>query len=394
MQNQIKVFVSIITDKHRPVERGFLEVEHTNPHLDNRNSAPERSPGNHAERDHPQTEEKELQRHFRRLGQLLPPRQTTFRVRILHPQGHWRSITWGHLFQVYQEDPLWSAGGQLEFPRRNHAQVEVKEKNQNQGLDAHTRAIVKVWRFQSRPWLKQERNQTKVKNHRVSHRESSTLEKIIHRIPELNWKHDPLRAWSRRPGDRSDKKDPGRLLASNKKRKKTRLQFPQKQERKNRRASKLRSVEKVEVNKVKIIKKMIPNSFISFSLSLLSLNPMGQELILASLRMLFCHWNMLFILMICSRTKLSSWSLWLIRLIRLFLLNLSLSSRTIRTVPFKLFLLFSSFTILFFKVWYFLINTTWGIDSSVWDSMFCWIIYTGSLLRTLKRYGREGYWWV
>ena len=98
--------------------------------------------------------------------------------------------------------------------------------------------------------------------------------------------------------------------------------------------------------------------FIYFVLLSFSLNPMGQELILASLRMLFCHWNMLFILMICNRTKLSSWSLWLIRLIRLFLLNLSLSSRTIRTVPFKLFLLFSSFTILFFKVWYFLTNTT------------------------------------
>lgn len=88
MQNQIKVFFYMITDKHRPVERGFLEVEHTNPHPDHRNSPPERSPRNHAQRNNPQTEEEELQRHFRCLGQLLPSCQTAFRVRILHPQGH------------------------------------------------------------------------------------------------------------------------------------------------------------------------------------------------------------------------------------------------------------------------------------------------------------------
>ena len=111
----------------------------------------------------------------------------------------------------------------------------------------------------------------------------------------------------------------------------------------------------------------------------------NHELILASFRMLFCHWKILFILMICNRTKLSYWSLWLILLIRLFLLNLSLSYKTIKTVPFRLFLLFYSLTIFFFSVRYFFIKTTCGIDSYVPNSVFCWIICTGFVFNTLKR---------
>ena len=104
-----------------------------------------------------------------------------------------------------------------------------------------------------------------------------------------------------------------------------------------------------------------------------------HELILASFRILFCHWKILFILIICRRTKFNSWSLWLILLLRLFLLSLSLSSSTIKTVPFKLFLWFSYFTILFFNVWYFFTKTTWGICYEVPIYVFYWRISTGSL---------------
>lgn len=115
-----------------------------------------------------------------------------------------------------------------------------------------------------------------------------------------------------------------------------------------------------------------------------------HELILASFRILFCHWKILFILIICRRTKFNSWSLWLILLLRLFLLSLSLSSSTIKTVPFKLFLWFSSLTILFFNVWYFFTKTTWGICYEVPIYVFYWRISTGSLFVILYRYNKIG----
>lgn len=110
----------------------------------------------------------------------------------------------------------------------------------------------------------------------------------------------------------------------------------------------------------------------------------NHELILAYLRMLFCHWKMLFIFMTCKSTKLSYWSLWLSLFARLFLESLSLSSRTIMTVPLRLFFLFYYLTIFFLRVWYFLTKTTCGIFYYISVKTLCWMIWIGSVLSTLN----------